>query len=386
MKYKSIALITLIISSFIFAGFLKAKVRDNGSDYLYKPTGIYNVGYTDYLLVNDKACPNVYYNKDNKDMFSLNNPKYCNEIALAVYYPTKETGSSNYHGIDSVIRDIKSFNKDVLDDDIKQIKEIKSHIGIKTSVVDQQFPVIFFSPGYGLSTQEYENIITEIVSHGYIIVGINSQFINGDITFNNVTVPVIEPKTKDDKKNLFNNSRKDLSYIYNLLSSDKLSDSILNKISFEKVGLLGHSLGAAVIAHFADDNKIAAIAALDLTVDLLYGNECHLNLKTPFMHMFSSQMYQQGNKEHEFPYLCKANKTMPYKKTVVIEATADPLYSMHMNFCDYSTLQYAPPIMKTLNELKKNPEANFLGNGDGRQITQEINKDLVSFFNKYLLN
>ena len=44
---------------------------------------------------------------------------------------------------------------------------------------NSKFPIIVFLPGSGLPAQSYSNIINEIVSHGYIVLGVNSFFVNG---------------------------------------------------------------------------------------------------------------------------------------------------------------------------------------------------------------
>lgn len=384
MGYKLIFFLMVILELLFFTNLTEAKVR--GSRYLHKPTGPYNVGYKTYQLVNNEACPNIFFKESNKENFSYSNKSYCNQIELAVYYPTQEEGSSAYYPIPSLITDIKSFSSKISESDIKQISKFRSYSGENLPVLDTQFPVIFFSPGYGLPTQEYENILTELVSNGYIVIGVNSQFINGAISFDNAKLSdVIEPETEEDKKNFFRNSYQDLSFVFKELRDKALSDPILEKISWNKISLLGHSLGAAVVARFANQNEVLSIITLDLTIDLLEGNDCHQNLKTPFMHMFSSQMYQQ-NETHEFPYLCKENEALPYKNIIVIQGNDDPLYSMHMNFCDYSTLQYAPSIMRAINELKKNPEEIFLGTGNGENITNEINQKSLEFFARYQNN
>ncbi|MBX9703717.1 MAG: hypothetical protein K2X39_06155, partial [Silvanigrellaceae bacterium] len=270
MAYKPLAVIAIIVAAFTFTSLTKAKTNVKGSIYLHKPTGSYSVGYKKHHLVNDKACPNVFFKESNRDSFSVNNVSHCNEIELSIYFPSKKTSVAFYHPIPSLITDIKSFGTNVSKFDIDQIRQIRSHSGKSSPDIDKQFPVIFFSPGYGLPTQEYENILTELVSNGYIVIGINSQFINGDITFNNAKVSsVIEPETEEDKKNFFRNSYADLSYVYDLLSHKQLTDPILNKISWDKIVLLGHSLGSAVVARFASQMGALAVATLDLTIDLL---------------------------------------------------------------------------------------------------------------------
>lgn len=383
MDYKAIAIITILLA-FTFTKLASANPDYSGSRYLHKPTGTYNVGYKRYHLINLKACPNSFFKESNKDSFSDINPLHCNEIELAVYYPTKKVGSSPYYPIPSLIADIQTFSTNVSESNIEHIKAIRSHSGINLPIVDKKFPVVFFSPGYGLPTQEYENTLTELASNGYIVVGVNSQFINGNISFNNTKIAsVIEPETDEDKKDFFRNGYADFSYVYDVLSQKKLKDPVLNNISWNKFFLLGHSLGAAIVARFASYPGILAVATLDLTIDLLEGNDCHPGLKTPFMHIFSSQMYLKSDNK-KFPYLCKKNESMPYKNIVVISGNNNPLYSMHMNFCDYSTLQYEPSIMSALNQLRKKPDTVFLGTGNGNKIVEQVNKKLLNFFSNYL--
>lgn len=360
------------------------KSNANGSAYLHKPTGKYGVGYKTYYLLNNKNCPNVFFKRVNQDNFSSNNKLHCNEIELAVYYPTEKRGSSPYQPIPSLISDVKSFDNNASESNIKQIKNIKSYSVLNAPIIEKQFPLILFSPGYGLPSQEYENIITELVSWGYIVIGVNSQFINGDIIFSNTPSKVIQPETEEDKRNLFRNSYDDLAYAYERLSHKKIREPILDNISWDRVGLLGHSLGAASVARFSKTAGIRAVASLDLTIDLLDGNACHKGLNKPFMHMFSSQMYKDDGSSN-YPYLCKDNMLLPYKKIVVISGLQSKMYSMHMNFCDYSTLQYSPSIMRSLLKLEKRPDEVFLGLGNGINITNSINERLRYFFDEYLI-
>lgn len=381
MECKPVVLILLLFTTLVSGSF--AKTNSDGSNYLHKPTGTYGVGYKEYYLVNKNACPNVYFKESNKGSFSAGNSSYCNEIELAVYYPTKQTGTSPYRPISLIIADIKSFSNDISESDLEQVRNIKSYSGKNLPIADKQFPVIFFSPGYGVPAQEYENIISELVSHGYIIVGVNSQFISGNMSFNGSKVSeIVTQDNEEDRMNLFRNSYKDLAYAYETLSQQRLQDSVLKKINWNKVALLGHSLGSVAVARFATHPGILAVGALDLTLDLIDGNNCHPDVKVPFIHIYSSQLYQR-NEKHEFPYLCKDNASSAYKQVYVIGGD-DPSYSMHMNFCDYSTLQYAPPILKAITELNKKPDEVFLGTGNGVEITNVMNQKLLEFFGKYV--
>ncbi len=389
--YKLIGILALLINLISIVKICNAaeNMPNNkiSNSYLNRPTGAYHVGFKDYQLINNNACPNKFYDGKNGVDFSKNNVKKCDEIWLRIYYPTNKAGSSLYTPSSGLADDAKSANKALTTDEIKKLLAIRSFSTQNASIAKGKFPIILLSPGYGIPAQEYENIITNLVSHGYIIAGINSQFMNGALTLpNGHIVPVIQPDTKDQKKALFLNSLDDLSFTFDYLKNTSSKDNILKAINWSHIGLLGHSLGAGTVAHFADHDGIKAVASLDLTIDLQYGNNCHRDAHVPFMHMFSSDMYMQS-KSGDYPYLCKDKKLNKDEYVVVLKNPNDPkdqAYSMHLNFVDYSTLQYHPVMEKTLNEVNKNPKQRFLGTGNGLTITNMINKKLLTFFDQYL--
>jgi len=63
----------------------------------------------------------------------------------------------------------------------------------------------------------YENLITQLASHGYFVVGINSVFIHGDIALpGNRIVSIVAPKNLDvvsDKT--IPALEQDIAFVYN---------------------------------------------------------------------------------------------------------------------------------------------------------------------------
>lgn len=59
-------------------------------------------------------------------------------------------------------------------------------------------------------------------------------------------------------------------------------------------------------------------------------------------------------------------------------------FSYHMNFTDYSTLQYLPAEQIALAYSKQQKMKPILGIGNGWEITNSINIYLLQFFNTYL--
>ncbi|WP_186648907.1 alpha/beta fold hydrolase [Fluviispira vulneris] len=277
-------------------------------------------------------------------------------------------------------------------EEFAQIKNLKSHSTHHAEKAPGKFPVIFFVPGYGIPAQEYENIIIHLVSNGYIVIGLNSVFISGDLQMpSGLIANIITPDSDEQKNDLFNNSISDLAFSVSHLKIKNTKEEILNSIDWNKIALVGHSLGSSTIAHFAQKTKlkVKAIVTLDLTIDLLCQNNCPNLVNIPFMHIFSSQFYKQSN-DKCFPFYCPPKNKRPSPDEflfVVNNIYNDDSYSMHLSFTDYSTLQYHPEIELAIQSmLSKNPSDQFLGTGDGFTISQAVNKKILDFFQMFLIN
>ncbi len=217
------------------------------------------------------------------------------------------------------------------------IEQLKSHTIANAPVVKKKkFPVILFSSGVGGQIQFYENTITELVSHGYIVVGINSVFINGDILLPNntvastvgtenwnvvskITLPVLE---------------KDISFVYKKIH-DPAQDPVFKSIDLKHIGALGHSFGGRAIANVANQHGEWFQALLTLDMEVHMGSYQPKNFMMPSMHIISAYWRSAFNWQPLQYHLGKNGYL------VTLSPSADNKhYSYHMNFTDLSTLQY----------------------------------------------
>ncbi|MCC2644513.1 MAG: hypothetical protein K0R94_291 [Burkholderiales bacterium] len=355
--------------------------------YLVSPSGAFNIGFVDYHWINTDACPSEFAAVVNKNSFSQNNPNHCNEVRIRVYYPTNESGASRYEPRSDFIKMVGEYYKNASVDEIDQINHLQSFSIPEAKIVKGKYPVIFFTSGYDVSPQMYENILTTLVSYGYIVVAINSEFLNGGFKLSNGNfVNSYLPKTKEGGKSLFMINWQDLSFIYKQVLRKKLSTSITNSIDFQHVGLLGHSLGAGTVVHFAEKQKVQAVVTLDLAWDNIYPNPSDRDFKAPFLEMFSSEIYLK-NKSGNFPYLYKNNPLRKDKYIYILRNRLDPnqnKYTLHMSFSDQATLAYLPVISKAAQVANNNPDKRFNGLGNGWNIAAAVNEQLLLFFNQYL--
>ncbi|MCB9228963.1 MAG: hypothetical protein H6618_05065, partial [Deltaproteobacteria bacterium] len=282
-----------------------------------------------------------------------------------------------------------------LDLDFSEILNMKSFSRDGAKVSDtEKFPVVFFTTGDNSSVQKYENLITNTVSHGYIVVGINSPFLSGD---NLLPTGHVIKTSKAKNDDLDHNVRSDdIFYIQkNIHKIGQVYDvMILNKLS-----IIGHSAGANAVAKIIEskDHPFSAAIAMDADV-----RENFQGFEIPFLHELAATRYW-GTKygapaarvSFTPKYILKDNNylvAIVESKDNLLNAHPDgPLYSHHTSFTDVATLLKSEPFQEALPTLEKLVELIFghpfqspLGDGDGQEIAAIMNLYVVDFLNFYI--
>ena len=312
------------------------------TDYLFKPTGKYGVAFKDFHWINNNICPDLNFSKENQQYFSSDNKKYCHELMVRVYYPTtfKTYAKTPYYRpiIDAEQNTLKKISTIKLED-IKQLAQLKSNTIENSPIVKNiQFPVILFISGHGGQTQLYENVITQLVSNGYIVVGINAVFINGDIALpNNKIVSIVEAQNWDVvAKKIFPILEQDISFVYEKIH-DALQDPVFKSMDLKHIGALGHSFGGRAIANVANQHEKWFQALMTFDMEVHMGSFKSKYTTLPCMHIISSYWRSAFN---WLPLVYQLNKN---GYLVTLSPTEkNKHYSYHMNFSDFSTLQYLP--------------------------------------------
>lgn len=343
------------------------------NSFLSKPTGEYGVGFKDFHWINKNICPDPMYTGKNKSDFSKNNSKYCHEIVARVYYPIfQQMGkqSDYYRPFLKVQKERLSQIPGITTDEIAQLDQIKSYSNENSyPTLDKKFPVVFFSPGYGCSIELYENFITEIVSHGYIVIGVNSPFISGDVELPNKHIVQSTPVMDVDEvlKKFLPIQKSDLSFVFQKINKEHNSNLIFSSMDLRKIGAFGHSLGALVITNLTKLHPHWFQAAATFDVG---GNSTITKFEIPFMHQISSSFMQMVPVDFELG----ANGYV-----VSISPSEDKYdYSYHMNFSDMSTLQYLPAYQKVAAYLDQVIKVGC----DIKFISHDLTKEEISTFNK----
>lgn len=348
---------------------------------LIPPTGPYSVGYKDYHFIDTSTCPDPNFNGKNTEDFSSDNSDHCREISTRIYYPTEKTniiGDDYYKPyIKNEQNEYRSF-PNVTEEDLQQLENIKTYSHFDRPIYpNTTFPVIMFAPGLSMAAQEYENLITNLVSNGYIVVGVNSTFINLTMLPNGHVVP----PTKSIDLNEFQTfyiplEEQDISYVYRVIQNDHTRNSVFSAMDIKRISGLGHSMGGRVMANLAHGhpNMFNAAASLDVMIDMK--RESGKAFSLPFMHAIAANRYYVP--DHMKFELGRDGYLVGFAPD---ENNRD--FSRHLNFSDLSTLQYLSLYQKVLPVLKSK-HINIIGNGDGILINHLTNLYTIAFFDMYL--
>ena len=125
-------------------------------------------------------------------------------------------------------------------------------------------PTLLFSPGLGVEVSAYSTFLTDIASHGFIVVAVpyppvkiedNSDYL--------VALPIIAKGTTD--------------FVDRIAAG---TDSLLARVDTSRVGAIGHSFGGGAAALACTDRRIKAAVDLDGS---LYGRVVHEGVRCPFL-------------------------------------------------------------------------------------------------------
>jgi len=134
------------------------------------------------------------------------------------------------------------------------------------------FPVLLFSPGYGLSSQYFRSLIEAVVSHGYIVVAIDHPYVSGYIPMPDGSFSKPVPLNEEDPQTLFDLPihayldplLQDAQFVIQTLESLDPADAFSGRLDLSRLGIFGHSAGASTAIQTARETpRCKAAFSLD---------------------------------------------------------------------------------------------------------------------------
>lgn len=177
---------------------------------------------------------------------------------------------------------------------------IPTHVvtGAKVSAAESNYPVLLFSPGVRSARFQSMTAIEELVSHGYIVVGIDHPYTSAQVTFPDGHVVAYEANPEfNTSKELYQYNVQgvgiraaDASFVLDTLTlwnSHDPNGLLEGKLDLDRVGIFGHSYGGATTAEaLAQDDRFSAGLSLE---GGFWGEVSKAALKQPFMYIMSGE-------------------------------------------------------------------------------------------------
>lgn len=147
--------------------------------------------------------------------------------------------------------------------------EINTFNNAPVTKEDKKFPVILYSSGLGMGRDFYMFNIEALVAQGYIVVTIEHIYDSEFTVLPDGTVIEQAENVKDHTKEtigkLISIRKKDVLFVLDQLNNLNNEDIFIkNKMNLNKVGAIGHSLGAySLFESFNEDERIKVLIMLD---------------------------------------------------------------------------------------------------------------------------
>lgn len=256
-----------------------------------QPTGSYAIGTTVRHLIDDsreetltpetgdkrELMVNVWYPVDLEATIGLQTETYPPELGKAI---------SLVFGLPQML--------------FSQTSLIHTHVvsDVAISKTQAQYPVVLFSPGIRSTRFQSMTAIEELVSRGYIVVGIDHPYTSAEVLFPDGRVAKYQPDpTNVTSAELYAYNvvgvgirAADASFVLDTLTEWQKQDLhglLTGKMDMNRVGIFGHSYGGATTAEaLATDSRFKAGLSLE---GGFWGKVAHTDLQQPFMYLITGK-------------------------------------------------------------------------------------------------
>ena len=349
------------------------------------PTGNYSVG-----------AQHLHFTSDAEELITEAQGDK-RELMIKVWYPAKIANEVKEIYLDVAERIGFAAKYGLPGSTFNYLDKVKTNTFVSPKIADGKFPVLIFSHGYRSNATGYQALLEEIVSHGYVVFNINhtyesvgTLFPSGEVklydseydrkynnqematmaweateAFNKATNPADKSNAiRSLLKNYFaaevtHRWTKDIHNVINQVFEWEKTTFLSNHIDTTKIGVFGHSQGAAAIGQvLLDHPKVSAGMNID---GVQWGNMIDTFYAKPFL-LLSSDW---PNEHPDFNKYIFQNKSLSDLYFAKIKKSG------HSNFMDI-------PFMVKLSLIN---EAGEIEPEQAIHISAQL---VVDFFDKYL--
>ncbi|ANY66444.1 lipase [Paenibacillus sp. BIHB 4019] len=342
-----------------------------------EPNGSYGIGTIARHLTDDSRAET-----------HSDNPNDKRELMINVWYPVdknKTEGASTEH-YPSEIGEAVSLVFGIPKQIFSHVINIPTHVveGAELSSAEASYPVVLFSPGIRSTRFQSMTAIEELVSNGYIVVGMDHPYTSAKVDFPDGRSILYEAEPEfPTSAELYDNNIKevairvaDTSFVLDTLTAwnqDDPDHKLEGKLDLSRVGIFGHSYGGATTAEtLAQDSRFKAGVSLE---GGFWGDVAHNGLKQPFMYLMTgdtAKSFDPATKEKSYVYFDEFASDLD---SVMTKSTNDTYYMtvepfIHQSFTDIALL--SPKL--------------FAKGVDPDHVVDITRSYVTAFFNQYLKN
>jgi uncharacterized protein len=234
---------------------------------LPQPNGPYCIGTKDYHFVDP----------DRGEPFTPDDDDDTREVAVRIFYPAATDTETPYGEFFSE----KTLEVIVAEMGIPDFEEALEAVPVQfrpnapMADADEPFPLLVYSPGFGMTYQESTSTLEDMASRGYIVAAINHPYFSRATEFPDGRVVTVElPEDYDEAIALiqerFHLLVGDMQLVLDkltALSDDDLSNLLTGHMDMDNVGAFGHSIGgAAALGLIQEDDRVKAGIDVDGSV------------------------------------------------------------------------------------------------------------------------
>jgi len=248
--------------------------------------------------------------------------------------------------------------------------------GAPLSEVEDKYPVLLFSHGWGGFRAQSSFLMQELASHGYVVAGLEhpygsvlTVFPDGTTIPNNrAALPIGAPEGDFEVAvvKLVDQWAGDLGYTLEALAGLNADDPVYNftgRLDLEKVGVLGHSTGGGATVEFCGrDPRCKAGLGLDAFLTPVSPTVRQAGVEQPLLFLMSEFWQSEDNKT----LLTSILESSPQSAWLTL------LGSDHYDFTDLPMLTPLAAWMGLKGPL------------DGRRVLRVIDDYALAFFNRHL--
>lgn len=334
---KVIRILYTVLSAFLIVlslGFLYAFPAYDIPD----PRGTFPIGQLTFYVEDE----------DRLELYT-DDPTDTRRFAFTIWYPAQNTSSKEplpWIQNNEISREL-STSIGLPSFVLNQINDIESHAYwfAFISEVEETYPVVIISHGWGGFMHLHTDLAEELASQGYIVISIDHTYGSVSTRFQIDTVYQNQDALPDRSESHFLDAANQLVYTYAGDISKTLdyleeehndtSSFFYGKLDLDHIGLIGHSTGGgADVAVALDDDRITALIGLDAWVEPILNEDIIKGLDMPSLFLRSETWEEGFNNAHLYDLILASSQASLYQ----IQGTTHSDFSMAYMFSPLMSL------------------------------------------------